>query len=130
MQHYNDIDIALDPFPYNGGLTTLEALWMGVPVITRPGETFAGRHSLTHLSNLGLTQTIARNPNEYVTLAVSLAEDLPGLAALRAGLRERMASSPLCNGPQFADDFLQLLRSVWRKWCRQQTADQREPGQP
>ena len=130
LQHYNDIDIALDPFPYNGGLTTLEALWMGVPVITRPGETFAGRHSLTHLSNLGLTQTIARNPNEYVTLAVSLAEDLPGLAALRAGLRERMASSPLCNGPRFADDFLQLLRSVWRKWCRQQTADQREPGQP
>jgi predicted O-linked N-acetylglucosamine transferase (SPINDLY family) len=129
LQHYNNIDIALDPFPYNGGLTTLEALWMGVPVITCPGETFAGRHSLTHLSNLGLTQTIARDLDEYVALAASLAEELPGLAALRAGLRERMASSPLCNGAQFASDFLQLLRGVWRKWCRQQTADQRQPGQ-
>jgi len=122
LQHYNDIDIALDPFPYNGGLTTLEALWMGVPVITCPGEIFAGRHSLTHLSNLGLTQTIARDLDEYVALAVSLAEDLPGLAALRAGLRERMASSPLCDGRKFADDFLQLLRGAWRKWCRQRTA--------
>jgi predicted O-linked N-acetylglucosamine transferase (SPINDLY family) len=129
LQHYNDIDIALDPFPYNGGLTTLEALWMGVPVVTCPGETFAGRHSLTHLSNLGLTQTIARDQDEYVALAVSLAEDLTGLAALRAGLRERMASSPLCNGPQFADDFLQLLRGMWREWCRQQTADQRAADQ-
>ena len=85
LEHYNGIDIGLDPFPYNGGLTTCEALWMGVPVITCPGETFAGRHSLTHLSNVGLTQTIAHNLDEYVTLAVSQADDLPGLAAVAPG---------------------------------------------
>ena len=113
LAHYNSIDIGLDPFPYNGGLTTCEALWMGVPVITCPGETFAGRHSLTHLSNVGLTQTIARDLDEYVNLAVSLANDLPGLAAMRSGLRERMAASPLCDGQRFAANLASLLRDVW-----------------
>src|SRR5262249_33082148 len=93
---YQAVDIALDPFPFNGGLTTCEALWMGVPVITWPGETFAGRHGLTHLSNVGLTQTIARSLDDYVALAVKYAEDQQGLAVLRAGLRQRMAWSPLC----------------------------------
>jgi predicted O-linked N-acetylglucosamine transferase (SPINDLY family) len=120
LGHYRRIDMALDPFPFNGGLTTLEALWMGVPVITCPGETFAGRHSLAHLSNVGLTQTIARDLDGYVDLAVSLAGDLSGLAALRAGLRERLASSPLCDGPRFAAHLLQLLRGIWREWCRRQ----------
>jgi predicted O-linked N-acetylglucosamine transferase (SPINDLY family) len=113
---YNRIDIALDPFPYGGGLTTCEALWMGVPVVTCPGETFASRHSLSHLSNVGLKETIARDLDEYVALAVSLAEDLPRLAALRAGLRERMARSPLCDGKRFAANLAELLRRVWREW--------------
>jgi len=119
LEHYHGVDIGLDPFPYSGGLTTLEALWMGVPVITCPGETFASRHSLTHLSNVGLTQTIARSLDDYVTLAVSLADDLPGLAAMRARLRERMASSPVCDGKRFAGNLMQLLRGVWRDWVRQ-----------
>ena len=112
LAEYNRIDLALDPFPYNGGLTTLEALWMGVPVVTCPGETFAGRHSLTHLSNVGLTETIARDLDEYVALAVSLAGDLPRLAAMRAGLRERMAASPVCDGKRFADNLASLLNGV------------------
>jgi predicted O-linked N-acetylglucosamine transferase (SPINDLY family) len=87
---------------------------MGVPVVTCPGETFAGRHSLSHLSVVGLTETIARDLEEYVELAVALAGDLPRLATLRAGLRDRMASSPLCDGKRFAGDFAEVLRRVWR----------------
>ncbi len=84
LSEYNRIDLALDPLPYNGGLTTCEALWMGVPVLTCPGETFASRHSLSHLSTVGLTETIARTLDEYVELAVTLARDLSRLASLRA----------------------------------------------
>ncbi len=87
LEHYNQIDIGLDPFPYSGGLTTCEALWMGVPVITCPGETFAARHALTHLSNVGLTETIAPDLPGYVEIAVALASDLTRLAAIRAAPR-------------------------------------------
>ena len=90
------------PFPFPAASRPARRLWMGVPVVTCPGETFASRHSLSHLSNVGLTETIARDLDEYVELAVSLAGDLPRLAALRAGLRQRMAASPLCDGKRFA----------------------------
>ncbi len=113
---YHDVDLALDPFPYNGCTTTCEALWMGVPVLTCPGETFTGRHSLSHLSNVGLTELIANNLEEYVALAVSWAKDLPRLAVLRSRLREQMACSPLCDGSRFAANLLRLLRQVWHEW--------------
>ena len=109
---YNRVDLALDPFPYSGGLTTCEALWMGVPVITCPGETFASRHSLSHCSNATVPEGVAGSLDEYVERAVSLASDVRKLAALRATLRPRMAGSPLCDRTQFARDFLQLLRSL------------------
>jgi predicted O-linked N-acetylglucosamine transferase (SPINDLY family) len=112
LAEYNRIDLALDPFPYSGGLTTCEALWMGVPVVTCPGETFASRHSLSHLSNVGLTETIAHDLDEYVEVAVSLANDLPRLALLRAGLRQRMAASPLCDGKRFATNLMSMLQGV------------------
>lgn len=89
---------------------------MGVPVVTCPGETFASRHSLSHLSNVGLPTTIAEDLNEYVELAVSLADDLPALAQLRERLREQMRSSPLCDGERFAREFERLVRGVWREW--------------
>ena len=112
---YRQVDVALDPFPFSGSATTCEALWMGVPVVTCPGETFAGRHSLSHLSNVGLTETIARDLDEYVELAVSLAGDLPRLAALRTALRQRMAASPLCDGKRFATNLASMLREVWQQ---------------
>jgi predicted O-linked N-acetylglucosamine transferase (SPINDLY family) len=115
---YNTVDLALDPFPYSGGVTTCEALWMGVPVVTCPGETFASRHSFSHLSNVGLTEFVARDAQDYIDLAVRMAHDLPRLAEIRAGLRERMARSPLCDGPRFAANLTALLRDVWRQWCR------------
>ena len=124
LAEYNHIDLALDPFPYSGGLTTLEALWMGVPVITCPGETFASRHSLSHLSSVGLTDLIARDLDEYVELAVSLSGDLPRLAALRAGLRQRMAASPLCDGKRFAANFASLLQEVWNQPHAEKVEDQ------
>jgi len=116
LSRYQQIDIALDPFPYTGGLTTCEALWMGVPVVTCPGETFASRHGLSHLSNVGLTETIARDLDHYVDLTVELAQDLPRLARLRAGLRQQVASSPLCDGKRFAANLMAILRGVWRQW--------------
>ncbi len=116
---YRQVDVALDPFPFGGGVTTCDALWMGVPVVACPGETFASRHGLSHLSNAGLTETVARDLDEYVEIAAGLAGDLPRLAGLRAGLRERMAASPLCDGKRFAEDFAKILRGVWRDWCEQ-----------
>ena len=123
LSEYNRVDLALDPLPYNGGLTTCEALWMGVPVLTCPGETFASRHSLSHLSNVGLTDTIARTLDEYVELAVTLARDLPRLASLRAGLRHRMAASPLCDGKHFAASLMHVVRDAWREWCQRESAE-------
>jgi predicted O-linked N-acetylglucosamine transferase (SPINDLY family) len=114
---YERIDIGLDTFPYNGGLTTCEAIWMGVPVITCPGETFASRHGLAHLSAAGLHETIAGTLDDYVERAVTLASDLPRLADLRAKLRDRVAASPLCDGSRFATHFMEILRDAWRRWC-------------
>ena len=117
LERYNQIDLALDPFPYSGGLTTFEASWMGVPVVTCPGETFASRHSLAHLSNIEMTDTIARDGTDYVELALLYASDLSSLEELRAGLRERMKASPLCDCDTFAKDFAGILRGAWRAWC-------------
>ena len=125
---YHEVDIALDTIPYNGGLTTCEALWMGVPVVTCPGETFASRHGLAHLTAAGATETIAHNLDEYVEIAVRLAGDLARLSALRAGLRERTAASPLCDGPRFAGNFSAVIRQAWRRWCVSE--DARGPAHP
>jgi protein O-GlcNAc transferase len=115
MDAYNRVDICLDTFPYSGGLTTCEAMYMGVPTVTLEGNTFAGRHSLSHLMNVGLREMVAGTKEEYVGIAVSLAKDLPRLRATRLGLRDRVLGSPLCNGPLFAKDFGDLMLSVWKR---------------
>jgi predicted O-linked N-acetylglucosamine transferase (SPINDLY family) len=117
---YHRVDVALDPLDYNGGLTTCDALWMGLPVITCPGETFARRQGLAHLAALGLTAWVARDVDHYVALAVELSSDLPQLAGWRAQLRERVRTSPLCDAPRFARHFEALMRRVWQQWASYQ----------
>jgi predicted O-linked N-acetylglucosamine transferase (SPINDLY family) len=117
MGEYNHIDIVLDPFPYSGGLTTCEALWMGVPTVTVPSETFASRHSMSHLSNAGLADWVALDLATYVELAVRRTSDIPALADLRAGLRAHVKASPLCDAPRFGRNLSEALRRAWRAWC-------------
>jgi predicted O-linked N-acetylglucosamine transferase (SPINDLY family) len=117
MDSYNASDIGLDTFPYSGGLTTCEALWMGVPVVTWPGDRFESRHSFSHLSNAGVTDTTARDLDDYAAIAAALAQDLPRLADLRLNLRPRMAASPLCDADRFVRDLETAFRTMWREWC-------------
>ncbi|MFZ4406523.1 MAG: tetratricopeptide repeat protein [Paracraurococcus sp.] len=114
---YGGIDIALDPFPYAGGLTVCEALWMGVPVVALAGDSFCSRHALSHLANVGLADWVAASAEDYVALAIERARDLPRLAALRAGLRGRVAASPLTDAPRFAHGLGAALQHAWREWC-------------
>ncbi|HEY8065119.1 MAG TPA: tetratricopeptide repeat protein [Methylosinus sp.] len=112
-----EVDLALDPFPYSGGVTTLEAMWMGVPTVTLVGDTFAGRHSATHLTAAGLRAFCAHSLEEYIELAVSWARRPEELAALRAGLRERVAASPLNDAERFGRNLDEAVRRLWRDWC-------------
>jgi predicted O-linked N-acetylglucosamine transferase (SPINDLY family) len=106
---YHRVDVALDTQPYSGGLTTCDALWMGVPVMTCPGNRFEGRHSTSHLMNSGNEPFIGENLEQYVELAVTWASRIEELAIIRAGLREQVAKSPLCDAKQFAVDFVRTL---------------------
>lgn len=106
---YNQIDLALDTQPYSGGVTTCEALWMGVPVVTCPGNTFAGRHSTSYLSSAGLTEFIAADLAGYIDSAVSWAARVDELGDLRATLRERVATSPIADARPFAQDFVGVV---------------------
>jgi predicted O-linked N-acetylglucosamine transferase (SPINDLY family) len=117
MAAHHRIDIALDPFPYGGGTTTCDALWMGVPVISMIGDTAVGRGGFSILSNIGLAELVARTPQEYVRMAAELASDLPRLTQLRFSLRDRMRNSPLMNGPLAAKDLEALYRRMWNTWC-------------
>jgi tetratricopeptide (TPR) repeat protein len=117
LGEYNQVDIVLDPFPYSGGLTTCEALWMGVPTVTLPGEIFASRHSASHLSNAGLADWVVADLDGYIDLALARAADPQALAVLRAGLRSRVKASPLCDAPRFGRNLGAALRHTWREWC-------------
>ena len=117
LAEYNDIDIVLDPFPYSGGLTTCEALWMGVPTITMPGESFAARHSLSHMSNAGLPDWVAMDAAAYIAMAVARAGNIAEMAAARTGLRARVKASPLCDAARFGRNLGDALRFAWRDWC-------------
>jgi protein O-GlcNAc transferase len=114
---YADIDIALDPFPFSGCTTTCELLWMGLPVVTLPMVRPASRQTLGFLSALGRTEWVAGDADEYVCIASGLAADPGTLATMRRQQRDRMAASPICDGPRFMGHLEAALRDMWRRWC-------------
>ncbi len=120
FQLYLRIDVALDPFPYGGGTTTCDALWMGVPVVSLAGQTAVGRGGLSILSNLGLAELVVHDAEQYVRIAVELAHDLPRLSKLRATLCDRMQGSPLMDSPRFARHVEAAYQAIWRRWCGSQ----------
>lgn len=117
---YGRIDVGLDPFPFNGMTTTCEAMWQGVPVLTLPGRTPGSRVGASLLGSVGLVELVAASEAESFALARTLAADLPRLASLRGGLRERMATSPLMDAPRFARHVEVAYRAAWTRWCQQQ----------
>jgi len=114
---YNDVDIALDPFPHNAGTTTLEALWMGVPVITMVGRPPVGRIGKSLLEAIGHPEWCAKNRTQYIARALELASDLDRLAELRQGLRTTMATSLLCDVADWTRHMEALYRARWHAWC-------------
>ncbi|HSZ55388.1 MAG TPA: tetratricopeptide repeat protein [Tepidisphaeraceae bacterium] len=117
LRTHHRIDIGLDTFPYNGHTTSLDSLWMGVPVVTLVGRTAVARAGWCQLGNLGLSELAAHDPGQFVQIATSLANDLPRLAALRAGLRQRMENSPLMDCDRFTRNIERGYRQMWRTWC-------------
>ena len=117
VRHLQRIDIGLDSFPCNGMTTTCHTLWMGAPVIPRPGASPAARAGLSLLSTVGLTECIAPSEDDYVRIAAGLARDLPRLSEWRATLRARMQASPLMDAPRFARNVEAAYRQMWREWA-------------
>jgi protein O-GlcNAc transferase len=112
LAEYGRVDVALDPSPYNGGTTTFDALWMGVPVVTLPGERFCSRMAASVLGNLGLDELVAASASDYVAIAARLAREPARLQGLRSGLRERLAASPCCDAPRAARELEAAFRDM------------------
>jgi len=122
---YDGVDVALDPFPFSGSTTTFEALFMGVPVVTLPQPRLVARWSASILTTVGLTSFIADSPDDYIAIAQRAATDSHGLATLRAGLRERVLASSLCDAPRMARHLERVYRALWRRWCAKVAQKQR-----
>jgi tetratricopeptide (TPR) repeat protein len=116
LELYRRIDVCLDTLPYNGHTTSLDALWMGVPVVTRVGDTVVGRAGLSQLANLGLAELAAESDDDFVAVAAQLAADAPRLAELRRSLRGRFDASPLRNAERFARNLEAAYRRMWHRW--------------
>ncbi|BBK39933.1 hypothetical protein STAQ_50110 [Allostella sp. ATCC 35155] len=117
MAEYADVDIALDPVPYNGGTTTLQALWMGVPVVARRGENFVSRMGASFLTAAGLDDWVAEDEAAYVRIAARMAADRPRLVALKAGLRQRLLGRPAWDIARYTEDLQGAFRAMWRDAC-------------
>ena len=113
---HHQIDLALDPFPYNGGTTTMHSLWMGVPVITLAGDHAVSRLCAAHLSRVGLDEFITHSEDEYLQCAIRFANDLPALNQVRQSLRARMCASA-CDPAAITRQLEAAYREMWLKWC-------------
>jgi len=122
MSSYNEIDVALDPHPYNGTTTSVEALWMGVPFITKEGDRHCARVGMTLLKSVGLEELIADSDEAYVRKAVEIAKDREKLTEIKRTLRQRMLDSPLCDSEGFTRKFETALREMWTQWCKEKIA--------
>jgi predicted O-linked N-acetylglucosamine transferase (SPINDLY family) len=116
---YQQVDVALDPFPYHGTTTTCEALWMGVPVVTLAGEAHVSRVGVSLLSGIGCQQWVAQTDEEYAAIAGRIASDLSGLAKIRTELREKVRRSPLMAAGRFTRNLEQAYRESWAERCAQ-----------
>lgn len=119
LKLHQQVDLFLDPFPYSGGLTTFEALWMGVPGITLAGNHSSSRHGVSIYSCLDMKDWIATSPADYMERILEKAANRPHLAELRSTLREKMAASPLMDATGYARSLSQVYREAWQKWCSQ-----------
>jgi predicted O-linked N-acetylglucosamine transferase (SPINDLY family) len=117
LEEYHKIDICLDSYPVTGHTTSLDCFWMGVPVVTLVGDTPFPRAGWCQLSNLGLKELAATNPDQFVQIAMDLAHDLPRLQSLRSTLRPRMERSPLMDALRFARNVEAAYRKMWHAWC-------------
>ena len=123
LRMYHEIDVSLDSFPYNGGATSLDAAFMGVPVVTLTGPSMVSRGGVTVLKNLGLPELIASSPQEYEEIAVGLAGNVERLKKLRAELRDRMMASPLVDIQRLTSGLEEAYRRIWRRWCEGRGAE-------
>ena len=113
FREYDKIDIALDPFPFTGGLTSCEALWMGLPIVTLPQSRVVSRQTNAILRAIGLTETIADSQHDYIHKAIDLASDYSRLNSIRQNLRPMMLSSPLMNVDSFTRDLEDILVDIY-----------------
>jgi predicted O-linked N-acetylglucosamine transferase (SPINDLY family) len=120
LRTYHDIDLALDTFPYNGHTTSLDAMWMGVPTVSRVGATSVGRGGLSQLYHVDLLDLAADSDAAFAAAATALARDLARLAALRAALRTRLERSALMDAARFARSIEAAYREAWTRYCRAQ----------
>jgi predicted O-linked N-acetylglucosamine transferase (SPINDLY family) len=120
LELYHRLDIVLDTFPYNGHTTSIDALWMGAPVVSLAGTAPVSRAGLSQLTNLGLPELVAQSEEDYVRIAVELAGNPPRLAELRATMRARMQASPLMDAPGYARNVEAAYQGMWKAWLDKQ----------
>ena len=117
LNRYNQIDIALDPIPFNGHTTTCDALWMGAPVVMLCGSSYVSRFGAVAIKAVGLDDLVTQNAQDYIATATRLAQDVDRLRLLRSSLRDRLTRSIVCDAKAFSAILAACYRSMWKSWC-------------